>query len=310
MAHPPHELHNANNEQRLLWAMLLVGSFMVVEVIGGLLSGSLALLADAGHMLTDTASLALAWMAARAARRPADLLRTYGYHRIQIIAALMNGVAFIALVVWIAFEAAQRLMQPVEVLGGLMLGVAVIGLLVNVVAFAILHHGDSHDLNLRGAVVHVLGDLLGSVAAIVAAGVILWSGWMPIDPLLSLLVALLILRSAWYVVRQSAHILLEGTPEDVDVVALRSALTEAVPAVQDIHHIHVWALTPEWPMLTMHVTVAEEGNCAEVLACLKAILVERFAIEHSTIQVEPGRCFDERTGVGCGEAITGPCSGH
>ncbi len=310
MAHPLHESRPVSNEQRLIWAMLLVGSFMVVEVLGGLVSGSLALLADAGHMLTDTASLALAWMAARTARRPADPLRTYGYHRIQIIAALMNGIGFLVVVVWIAIEAVQRLLQPVEVLGGLMLGVAVIGLLVNIVAFAILHRGASHDLNLRGAVVHVLGDLLGSVAAILAAGIILWTGWMPIDPLLSLLVALLILRSAWYVVRHSAHILLEGTPQDVDVELLRRTLTEAVPAVQDIHHIHVWSLTPEWPILTMHVTVAKEGNCGEVLACLKQILIERFAIEHSTIQVEPGGCFDEVAGKGCGAGIGGPFSGR
>lgn len=302
--------HPVNNEKRLFQAMLLIGGFMVVELIGGLLSGSLALLADAGHMLTDAASLALAWMAARTARRPADPLRTYGYHRMQIIAALMNGFGFIALVIWIAVEAVQRLREPVEVLGGMMLWVAVIGLLVNLAAFAILHRGSSHDLNLRGAVVHVMGDLLGSVAAIVAAGVILLTGWMPIDPLLSLLVALLILRSAWYVVRHSAHILLEGTPEHVDVELLRSTLTEAVPAVQDIHHIHVWSLTPEWPMLTMHVTVAQRENCAEVLARLKTVLVERFDIVHSTIQIEPGCCFDDQQckhGVG---AITGPCSGR
>jgi cobalt-zinc-cadmium efflux system protein len=310
MAQHAHESHTADNEQRLLWAMLLVGGFMVVEVIGGLMSGSLALLADAGHMLTDTAALALAWLAARAARRPAGPLHTYGYHRLQIIAALINGVAFVALVIWIAVEAVQRLLQPVEVLGGLMLGVALVGLLVNVVAFAILHRGTSHDLNLRGALVHVLGDLLGSVAAIVAAGVILWNGWMPIDPLLSLLVALLILRSAWYVVRHSVHILLEGAPQDVDVEALRSALTEAVPAVKDIHHIHLWSLTPEWPILTMHVLIEEGDNCAEVLSCLKAILVERFAIEHSTIQVEPGCCFDDQQGNACGATITGPCSGR
>ena len=300
----------ANSEQRLFWSMLLVGSFMGVEVIGGLVSGSLALLADAGHMLTDTASLALAWIAARAARRPAGPLHTYGYHRIQIIAALINGIAFVAVVVWIAIEAVQRLLQPVEVLGGLMMVVAVVGLMVNVAAFAILHRGSNHDLNLRGALVHVLGDLLGSVAAILAAGIILWSGWMPIDPLLSLLVALLILRSAWYVVRHSVHILLEGAPQEVDVELLRRTLTEAVPAVEDIHHIHVWSLTPEWPMLTMHVTVAEGSNCAEVLACLKAILVEQFAIEHSTIQVEPGRCFDDVEGKVCVAAIGGPCSGR
>jgi len=295
MAHH-HPAPAGDNERRLLWAMLLIGGFMIVEVIGGLLSGSLALLADAGHMLTDSASLAMAWVAARTARRPADSLRTYGYHRIQILAALLNGIGFIVLVVWIAVEAVQRLMQPVEVLGGMMLVVAVLGLLVNVAAFAMLHGGSGKDLNVRGALVHVLGDLLGSVAAIIAAGVILWSGWMPIDPLLSLLVGLLILRSAWYVVRHSTHILLEGTPEDMDVERLRTTLTEEVPAVQDVHHVHVWSLTPERPLLTMHATVAEAADLAAVLAHLKRILSERFGIHHSTIQVEPQHCFDKKPG--------------
>ncbi len=308
MAHAHHDI--PDNEKRLFRAMLLVGGFMVVEVIGGLLSNSLALLADAGHMLTDTASLALAWMAARTARRPASPLHTYGYHRLQIVAALINGVAFVAVVIWIAIEAVQRLLQPVEVYGDLMMGVAVIGLLVNVLAFAILHQGASHDLNLRGALVHVMGDLFGSVAAILAAGIILWTGWMPIDPLLSLFVALLILRSAWYVVRHSTHILIEGTPEDVDVEMLRRTLTEAVPAVQDIHHIHVWSLTPEWPMLTMHVTIDPKESCAEVLSRLKVILIERFEIVHSTIQIEPGCCFDERHAEHGGGMISGPCSGR
>jgi len=293
MAHHHHHPEpGENNEQRLLWAMLLVGSFMIIEVIGGMMSGSLALLADAGHMLTDTASLAMAWLAARTARRPADRLRTYGYHRIQILAALINGLGFMVLVVWITIEAVQRLMQPVEVLGGMMMVVAAIGLVVNIGAFVMLHGGASHDLNLRGALVHVLGDLLGSVAAIVAAAVIMVSGWMPIDPLLSILVALLILRSAWYVVRHSTHILLEGTPEDVDVELLRTTLTEEVPAVRDIHHIHVWSLTPERPLLTMHVTVAEAADVSSVLSQLKDILSERFGIQHSTIQVEPKHCFD------------------
>jgi cobalt-zinc-cadmium efflux system protein len=273
--------------------MLLIGSFMIVEAIGGVLSGSLALLADAGHMLTDTASLAMAWLAARTARRPADSLRTYGYHRIQILAALFNGIGFIVLVGWIAYEAVQRLMQPVEVLGGMMLVVAFLGLLVNIAAFAILHSGNGHDLNLRGALVHVLGDLLGSVAAIAAAGVILLTGWMPIDPLLSLLVGLLILRSAWFVVRHSTHILLEGTPEHVDVERLRSTLTETVPAVQDIHHIHVWSLTPERPLLTMHATVDESTDPSLILRELKAVLTKHFGIRHSTIQLETGHCFDE-----------------
>lgn len=265
---------------------------MLVEVVGGLLSGSLALLADAGHMLTDAASLALAWGASRAARRPADALRTYGYHRVQILAALINGLAFILLVGWIAYEALQRLMQPVEVLGGMMMVVAVIGLLVNIAAFFILHGGSHADLNLRGAVVHVLGDLLGSVAAIVAAGVILLTGWMPIDPLLSLVVALLILRSAWYVVKQSAHILLEGTPDDVDVELLRSTISETIDGVKDVHHVHVWSLTPERPLLTMHVSVETEAACGPVLLQVKQLLRERFGISHSTVQVESAGCAD------------------
>ena len=276
----------------MLWAMLLTGGFMIAEAIGGIISGSLALLADAGHMLTDTASLFLAWLAARLSRRPADRLRSYGYHRLQILAAFINGIAFIALVVWIVVEAVRRLLEPVEVLGGLMLVIAVLGLLVNAVAFAILHGGQRADLNLRGASLHVLGDLLGSVAAITAAVVILWTGWMPIDPLLSVLVALLILRSAWFIVRQSAHILLEGTPEDIDVEILRETLVTSVADVRDVHHVHIWSLTPERPLLTMHLTIDSSADAAYVLSSAKAILNERFGIAHSTIQIETETCAD------------------
>jgi cobalt-zinc-cadmium efflux system protein len=226
------------------------------------------------------------WRRAPPPRRPADDLRTYGYHRIQILAAFINGIAFIAVVVWIVVEAVQRLLHPVEVLGGTMMVVAVVGLLVNIVAFFILHAGDSDDLNMRAALIHVLGDLLGSVAAIVAAGVILWTGWMPIDPILSVLVALLILRSAWFVVRRSMHILLEGTPEDVDVEQLRQVLREQVPSVREVHHVHVWSLTPERPLLTLHVVVDDKADHTQVLEQVKAILMQRFHIDHSTIQIE------------------------
>jgi cobalt-zinc-cadmium efflux system protein len=285
--------HHHDSESRLLWALLLISGFMLVEVVGGIFSGSLALLADAGHMLTDAASLALAWGASRVSKRPADALRTYGYQRLQILAALINGLAFIALVAWIIYEAIQRLAEPVQVMGGMMLVVAALGLLVNVVAFFMLHAGNDNDLNLRSAMIHVLGDLLGSVAAIVAAVVILLSGWMPIDPLLSILVALLILRSAWYVIRQSAHILLEGTPEDVDVELLRRTITESIAEVTDVHHVHVWSLTPERPLLSMHVSVVNGQCCAEVLTEVKKVLVEKFGIEHSTVQIESDGCVDK-----------------
>jgi cobalt-zinc-cadmium efflux system protein len=224
-----------DSERRVFWAMVLTGGFMGIEVVGGLVSGSLALLADAGHMLTDFAALGLAWFAFRIARRPPDQRRSYGYHRIQVLAAFVNGIVLVAVVGWILVEAVGRLLAPVEVLGGVMLAVAVGGLLVNIAAFALLHGGDRDNINLRAAAIHVLGDLLGSAAAILAAGVILGTGWMPIDPLLSVLVALLILRSSWLIIKKSAHILLEGTPDWLDVGRLRADLVAQVPGVEDVH---------------------------------------------------------------------------
>jgi cobalt-zinc-cadmium efflux system protein len=272
--------------------MLLTAGFMFVEVLGGIFSGSLALLADAGHMLTDTASLFIAWLAARLALRPADTLRSYGYHRIQILAAFVNGMAFLAIVVWIVVEAVRRFMAPIQVHGEMMIVVAVLGLIVNLAAFWLLHGGDHHDLNRRAALIHVLGDLLGSVAAIVAAGVILVTGWMPIDPLLSVLVALLILRSAWQVVRQAGHILLEGTPEDLDAVHIREVLKEEVATVEDVHHIHIWSLTPSYPLLTLHVNLQPDCDYVQALRQIKQVLVKRFNIQHSTVQLEMEHCID------------------
>jgi len=272
--------------------MLLTAGFMVVEILGGVFSGSLALLADAGHMLTDTASLFIAWMAARMALRPADTLRSYGYHRIQILAAFINGMAFFAIVVWILVEAVHRFMEPVHIHGQLMIVVAVLGLLVNLAAFWLLHGGDQQDLNMRAAILHVLGDLLGSAATIIAAAVILVTGWMPIDPLLSIMVALLILRSAWGVVRHAGHILLEGTPEDLDAVHIKEVLKDEIPAVDDVHHIHLWSLTPSYPLLTMHVNIKQNSDYLNTLQQIKSVLVKRFKIEHSTVQLEQDRCID------------------
>ncbi len=263
-----------------------------MEVVGGLISGSLALLADAGHMLTDSAALAMAWLAARWSCRPADELRSYGYHRLQILAAFANGIGFIVVVIWIGIEAVSRLFTPVPIQGGIMLIVSSAGLIVNLLAFAILRSDRSRNLNVRGAALHVLGDLAGSVAAVTAALIILSTGWTPIDPLLSIAVALLILRSAWVIIRQSAHILLEGTPQDLDVGALRRTLAETVPAIRDLHHIHVWSLTPQRRLLTMHVDTEPHADSADVLLRIKEILAERFGIEHSTIQIECDGCAD------------------
>ena len=272
--------------------MLLTGGFMAVEVAGGLASGSLALLADAGHMLTDAVALSFAWIAFRLARRPADARRSYGYHRFQILAAFVNGVVLMAIVAWIAFEALQRLREPVEVLGGLMLAVAGVGLAVNLLSFAILHGGNRENLNVRGALLHVASDLLGSLAAIIAAVVIIVTGWTPIDPLLSVLVALLILRSAWRLVRQSTHVLLEGTPAEIDVSRLKSELVAAVPEVDDVHHVHVWTLASGKLVMTLHAHVRDDANAEQVLRTILAISRERFGVSHVTVQIEHGRCVD------------------
>ena len=188
-----------------------------------------------------------------------------------MLAAFVNGVALIAVVGWIAIEALRRLLAPIAVEGGLMLVIAGLGLLVNIAAFALLHGGDRDNLNIRGAALHVLGDLLGSVAAIAAGAVIYATGWTPIDPLLSLLVALLILRSAWLLVRRSAHILLEGTPDWLDVDELKAELVAAIPAVQDVHHVHAWMLTSERPLLTMHARIQPGADRDQILRAIQRV---------------------------------------
>ncbi|MED5420570.1 MAG: cation diffusion facilitator family transporter [Pseudomonadota bacterium] len=285
--------HGSDNVKRVQIALVLTGTFMVVEVIGGIISGSLALLADAGHMLTDTMALALAVFAFRVSSRPADGRRSYGYQRVQIIAAFVNGLSLLGIVGWILFEAVMRLIDPPDVIGRTMLIVASAGLLVNIFAFVVLHGGDQDNLNIRGAALHVLGDLLGSVAAIIAALVVIRTGWMPIDPILSVLVAMLILRSAWQLVRRSAHILLEGAPEWLDVDEMQEKIIARVPEVSEIHHVHVWGLTPQHLMLTMHVVLPE--NVVEptpVVRRVKAVLMSDFGIDHSTIEAEYGDCAD------------------
>ncbi|MGM0914990.1 MAG: cation diffusion facilitator family transporter [Pseudomonadota bacterium] len=294
-SHHQHDSSSHDSQRRLLWAILLTAGFMFAEVVGGILSGSLALLADAGHMLTDAAALALAWFAAWISRRPADGRRSYGYHRVQTLAAFVNGLTLIAIVVWIAIEAVRRFLSPVDVMGAPMLVIAALGLVVNLVVFAILHAGDRDNLNIRGAALHVLGDLLGSVAAIVAALVILATGWTPIDPLLSLLVAGLILRSAWKLTREAGHILLEGAPQDPDGERLRREIPEALPAVHDVHHVHVWSLTPARHLVSLHAAVETGEDRQAVLVAIKALLVERYGIRHATIQLEDRNdCADER----------------
>jgi cobalt-zinc-cadmium efflux system protein len=285
--------HHNSNMRRVTIALVLTGTFMVVEVVGGILSGSLALLADAGHMLTDTMALALAAVAFQVSKRPADTTLTYGYQRFQILAAFVNGLSLLFIVGWILYEAVNRFIAPQDVMGETMLVVAIAGLVVNIISFTVLHGGDKDNLNIRGAALHVAGDLLGSVAAIVAAVVIIYTGWMQIDPILSIAVAILILKSAWALVKRSAHVLLEGAPEWLDIDVMREHLIEKIPEVASIHHVHVWGMTPQDLMLTMHLCVsAQPENPTDIIRRVKLQLREEYGIGHSTIEIEVDDCAD------------------
>jgi cobalt-zinc-cadmium efflux system protein len=284
--------HGRGNERRMLIAALLTGGFMLAEVVGGLISGSLALLADAGHMLTDFAALLLAWLAFRFSRWDADRSRTYGFDRLQVLVAFTSGLSLFVISGFILVEAIKRFAEPIEVLGGMMLAIAVAGLVVNIAVFAILHGGDRENLNVRAATVHVLGDLLGSVGTVVAAGIIITTGWMAADPLISMLVVLMILYSAWKVVRDSAHILLEGTPTGLKLIEIEADLEANVAAVDDVHHIHAWSITQERPMITLHARLRDGAVADAAIAAIKARLKERFGISHATVEVEFADCAD------------------
>lgn len=298
-AHPhdhgtPGHTHGTGNERAVGIAALLTGTFMVVEFIGGIVSGSLTLIADAGHMLTDFVSLLLAWFAFRLARRPADWRRTYGYDRFSVLAAFVNGLSLFVIAIWICVEAWERLNEPVHVIGGLMLWVALAGLAVNILSFWVLSRQGGENLNIRAALLHVAGDLLGSVGALIAALVIILTGWTPIDPLLSVLVSLLILRAAWHVVRESGHILLEGAPRSFDRDKVASLIVERVPGVAAVSHVHAWSITQERPMVTMEVTIQPDASATTAKRAVKALLRETFDVAHATVEIDTLGAPEER----------------
>jgi cobalt-zinc-cadmium efflux system protein len=296
-------VHGQANERRLRWALGISLVFMAVEVAGGLLAHSLALLADAAHLLTDAASLALALFAIRASRQPANAIYSYGHHRYEVLAAFVNGLALLALSAWIVVEAVQRLFAPQLVQGQVMLITASLGLAANIAGFWVLHSAEGDSVNMRAALLHVISDVLGSAATIVAAIVILWSGWVPIDPLLSILVALLIVRGGWSVTRHSAHILMEGTPSGFQVERVEAELVKAIPEVLSVHHVHVWSLNGQNAMMTLHAVLRESADSRQALLAIQQHLRERFRVHHATVQIEQGACTDE-----AGEA---PCAdGH
>ncbi len=290
----------ADNMRRIFWALVLTGGFMLAEIVGAVISGSLALLADAAHMLVDTVALLFAWIAFKLSRRPADQSRTYGYHRFPVLAAFTNGISLLFIVGWIFTEAADRLINPTEVLAGPMLAVAVLGLVVNVAAYRVLYGADRTNLNVRGALLHIWGDMLGSAAAAGAAVVIMTTGWMQIDPLLSVLVGLIVLRSAWTLLRDAAHILLEGVPQQLDVREIGPDLVANIAVVEGIHHVHAWSLSQERSLLTLHARIVKDANPDSAIADIHARLASRFGIRHVTVQIELGGCTDDADHAVCG----------
>jgi cobalt-zinc-cadmium efflux system protein len=274
-------------EMRLQAALALLFAFTLVEGIGGWWANSIALLAEAAHMLADCVSLLLAIVAIRLGRRPANAARTYGHRRYQTLAAYTNGLTLLALSIWVVAEAAHRLIAPPTVDATLMLTVAVAGAVANLAAFMVLAGASS--LNERGARAHVLSDLLGSGAAIAAACAILAFGWLLADPLLSIAISVLILRSGWQLTRESAHVLLQGAPEAFDVSELQSVLTQ-VPGVCGIHHVHAWSLTGEAPIVTLHAELFVGVDRQRTLTAILDQLSTRFGVEHATVQIEEGQC--------------------
>jgi len=283
-SHGPGTYRDADRRALLIAAALTAG-FMVAEVAGGLLTGSLALLADAGHMLSDSVSLFLALGAVALAARPATAKRTFGYKRAEILAALVNGVLLVAVSAWIIVEAVGRIGDPPEILGGWMLGVAVVGLAVNLIAAWVLARSAGESLNVRAALRHVLADVAGSVGVILAAAVILLTGWELADPLVSIVISVLIAASAWTILRDSVDVLLEAAPRGIDTEEIGYAMAR-LDGVDQVHDLHVWEITSGMPMLSAHVLVGPDADCHAIRSELELLLRSEFEIGHTTLQVE------------------------
>lgn len=286
MSRHPHRREGPSGGRELSLALLITLGFMFVELIAGLISGSLALLADAGHMLADTLALGLSLFAAWLAAKPATPEKTYGYYRTEILAALVNGVALWLIVIWIETRAIYRLSHPSHVLTGPMLVVAGLGLFVNLASGWILVRARNHSLNLRGARLNVLGDALGSLGVIVAGLLIRFKGWALADPFASMFIGLLIAVSSWSLVTQSVNVLLEGTPAHLNMRHIGQAMRD-VAGVADVHDLHVWTITTDMEAMSGHVIVHDLAQGPRILTALNQLLDTRFGIRHTTLQLEP-----------------------
>jgi cobalt-zinc-cadmium efflux system protein len=281
-AHHHHNHGAPSSQKRLLLALLITGGFGIVEMVGGVMTGSLALISDAGHMFTDAAALLLALIANLIGQRPANAANSYGYARAEVIGALVNSLAMMALVVWIVVEAVSRLLDPHPVNGMGVMIIAVIGLIVNIISAWQLSH-DHDNLNSRAAMIHVLGDLLGSVAAITAGAVIYFTGWQAIDPILSVVVSLLILRSTWSLLRQATHVLMEGVPQHLNLEEIGNVLATEAGVVQ-VNDLHIWNISGGKVALSAHIVIEKPETWPLQLKHMNQLLKEQYGIQHITLQ--------------------------
>ena len=276
----------SQNKKKILMVLVLTGTYLVAEVVGGLLTKSLALLADAGHMLTDVGGLALAYIAIRLAERPANKRVTYGFYRMEILAALINAVVLIGISLYILYEAYLRFLNPPEVESKAMLAIAGLGLIINLTGMYILRKGKSESLNMKGAYFEVLSDMLTSIGVIVA-GIIMWTtDWYYADPILSSLIGLLILPRTWKLLKEATHVLLEGTPSDVDIEKLRSSIKE-IQNVSDVHDLHVWSLTSGVNAMSVHIVLDKPAKSTNrMLELIDNEIKSKYKIAHTTLQLE------------------------
>lgn len=286
--------HSAAQSKRLIYSIIIIAITMFMEIVGGIVSHSLALLSDAGHMLTDLFALILSFVAHKFSAKKSDLQRSYGYHRLQIIAAFVNGLTLFFIALIIIVESIKRFIFPVNVEWKIMLVIATLGLIANIIVFFILHSKCESNINIKSAVLHVIGDILGSIAAILASVVIMFTGWQIVDPILSIFVSVIILNSGYKILKNSCHILLEGTPDGISTEEIKDKVKSAIPEVIDVHHIHAWSLSDNYFIITMHAKIKRSAKHTDTLYEIKKILLNQFEIAHSTVEIEYDECADDK----------------
>lgn len=287
-----HTATKVTTERYLIIALILTSTFLIAEVVGGIITSSLALISDAAHMLTDVVALVIALMAIRIAKRSSDLRRTFGYYRFEILAAAFNTILLFLVAIYIIYEAYERLYQPPEISSMGMLVIAAIGLIVNIISMRLLMSGKEKSLNIKSAYLEVWSDMLGSIGVIIGAIIIRFTGWAFVDSIIAVLIGLWVLPRTWVLLKESINVLLEGVPEGLDLTQIKQACYK-IQGVLDIHDLHVWAITSDKINLTAHVIVDSQYNFEDIFANLRKLLKAQFNIEHTTLQYETKKCLDD-----------------